>query len=237
MAEEKVELSEQTPLKQEEENKEAEKSTEAGEEAATEKKEAEKKRWFFNKKAKKEEKPAEEKAEKEKNAEGGEVPPAEKKKCWWQKKPCCKKDGEQPTFGIDYVHRDDQNLQTAIDLNFADIFGEPDALHSWEGVWRRSQAVFNAVRGFFYKLFSLLLFIPATVVFGVLFALFSALNVYVVTPLGKLLWIPFGWVAAVWKALNANVLGPVFGALGQGLSSIRVHRYGLNNDATATIAA
>jgi hypothetical protein len=37
--------------------------------------------------------------------------------------------------------------------------------------------------------------IPLAIVFGVLFALVSVLSVYVFVPIGRLLAIPFGWLA------------------------------------------
>lgn len=88
-------------------------------------------------------------------------------------------------------------VKTAIDLDFADIFGEPDSLHSFNGVWRVTHSIFTAVRNFFYKLFAILIFIPAALVFGVLFALVSALGVYVVVPAGRLLSIPAMWIFKV----------------------------------------
>ncbi|CAD5218823.1 unnamed protein product [Bursaphelenchus okinawaensis] len=234
MAEEKVELTEQTPLK-EEESKEVKESTEATIETPVEKKEAEKKRWFFNKKAKKEEKVTEE--EKPKETEATDSTPAEKKGHWWQRKPCCKTDdGTQPSFGLDFVHRDEQNLHTAIDFGFNDVFGEPDALHSWNCVWKTTHNVFTGIRNAFFKLFTVIICLPSALFFGILSALFTTLSVYVVLPAARVLSIPFFWIVGLWKYLVANVVAPCFAAVGQCCGGIRIHRYGLNNDATATIA-
>ena len=61
-----------------------------------------------------------------------------------------------------------------------------------------SLKVFVAVRNFIYKFLTLIFAIPLAVVFGVLFGLVSVLSVYVFVPVGRLLAIPFSWVAKVW---------------------------------------
>ena len=95
------------------------------------------------------------------------------------------------------INRDEKSLHTSIDLGFSDIFGEPDAVRSFGGVWRVTNSVFNWVRNFFYKLFTIILAIPAALIFGILFAIVSALNVLVCVPIGRLLQIPAGWVFKV----------------------------------------
>jgi len=100
------------------------------------------------------------------------------------------------------------------------IFGEPDAVHSLNGIWKTTNSVsfhqprpiqfpisppvqvFVAVRNFFYKLLSLIFAIPLAIVFGILFAVVSMLSVYVFVPIGRLLSIPFGWVAKVGASNN-----------------------------------
>lgn len=227
--EEKVELSEQTPLTTE--AGAAESTTEAGGQPAEAAKKE--KKWWFKKGPKKTEVVAE---EKEAGAEGDGEPKA-KKPHWWQRKPCKGTCTEGTTFGIDFARRDEQQLQTAIDLTFTDIFGEPDALHSLNGVWRITHSIFTAVRNFFYKIFTIIIFIPAAFVFGVLFALVSALGVYVIIPAGRLLSIPAIWLFKLWSCVVAGILEPLGVGLGALFSRIKIHRYGINNDPTATIGA
>jgi len=232
VTEEKVELTEQTPLTTEG----GEGQTEAGQQAAPEKK-----KWWFRK-GKKPEAAEGEKAAAEKTEGGGgadeNAEPKEKKPCWWQRKPKCKATcGEGTSFGIDYVRRDEQQLQTAIDLNFGDIFGEPDAVHSLNGVWRVTHSIFTAVRNFFYKVFTIILCVPAAFIFGVLFALISALGVFVIIPAGRLLAVPAGWFFKLWAYFVTNVFEPLGSGIAHIFSRIKIYRYGINNDPTATIGA
>ncbi|KAI6233861.1 Caveolin [Aphelenchoides fujianensis] len=199
---------------------------------------AEKKKWWQRKGPKKaedgSEKPAP--ADKEAGAEDNNVPPA-KKSHWWQGKPCKAACGEGTTFGVDYTRRDEQGLQTALDLSFAEVFAEADALHSLNGVWRVTHSIFTGVRNFFYKVFTIILCVPAAFLFGLLFALVSALGVFVIIPAGRLLSIPAGWLFKLWSTVVLNVLEPVAAGIATLFSRIKIYRTGLHNDPTAQIGA
>ena len=83
---------------------------------------------------------------------GAETAAFGKKSQWWQKTPkCATTDSQNPSFGIDYTRRDAEQLQTAVDLGFEHIFGEPDSNHSFNAVWRSTNSIFLGVRCFFYK--------------------------------------------------------------------------------------
>lgn len=143
----------------------------------------------------------------------------------------------QPSFQFNMVQRDDRKLQEAIDLGVENIFGEPDAVHSVNGVWKATLVVFLAVRNFIYKLLSLVFAIPLAVVFGVLFGLFSVLSVYVFVPVGRLLSIPFSWLAKVWSVVVSAVLDPICRSCGLIFGGVKISRYGINQDPTAVLTA
>jgi uncharacterized membrane protein (DUF485 family) len=243
-----VEMNEQTPLKTAEsagegENAETTNPATEGQQTETVKVVKEKKSWFTKKNAKKPAAPTsdeatatESDAPKENNAIG------EKKKCqWWKRNTCAAAEGvaknNEPNFGINLTQRDDAGLQTAIDLGFEDIYGEPDSVHSLDNVWALNHKIFVNVKNFFYKLFALILFVPLSIVFAILFAFFSALSVFLIVPLGRLLAIPFGWVFKVWSYVIGYVLTPVFQSIGHLFGNVKVSKYGLNNDPTAVITA
>jgi len=233
---ENIALSEQTPLKTDTDTPAAgAESTAEGGQAG-----AEKKKWFFTKKTKTA-KPASEGAEtnndNNKDVEGGAAP-ACKKPRWWQRKPCAPgADNPCMSVGINLVQRDDHQLQTGIDLGFEDIYGEPDSAHSLDAIWRINHAIFTNVRCFFYKVFSLIICLPLAVVFGILFALVSALSVYVIVPLGRLLSIPAWWIFKAWTFVIGAVFDPIFTSISRICSNVRISRYGINNDPTAVISA
>jgi hypothetical protein len=244
-------MNEQTPLKTAEqptgEGGNAETTNPASDSQQTEatiKVLKEKKSWFTTKKsAKKHAAPTSDEATatdsdapKENNAVG------EKKKCQWWKRKTCAAEAEggaknEPNFGINLTQRDDSGLQTAIDLGYEDIYGEPDTSHSLDNVWLLNHKIFVNVRAFFYKLFALILFVPLSIIFAVLFAFFSALSVFFCVPLGRLLSIPCGWIFKVWSYVVGYLLTPVFQSLGHLFGNVKISRYGLNNDPTAVITA
>jgi hypothetical protein len=82
------------------------------------------------------------------NEEGG-VASGEKKKHWWNNLKCPNSQrgevnqGQQGiSYGVNLVQRDDHQLQTGIDLGFEDIYGEPDNVHSLNGIWKTNHAVY-----------------------------------------------------------------------------------------------
>nr|CAD2190000.1 unnamed protein product [Meloidogyne enterolobii] len=144
---------------------------------------------------------------------------------------------QQPSFQVNMVQRDDRKLHEGIDFGFEQIFGEPDAVHSINGVWRTTITVFLAVRNFIYKLFSLIFAVPLAILFGILFALISVLGVYFFVPIGRLLSIPLGWLAKVWSTVIGAILDPVCRSCGLLFGNVKVSRYGINHDPTAVISA
>uniref|UniRef100_A0AC34RJB6 Caveolin n=1 Tax=Panagrolaimus sp. JU765 TaxID=591449 RepID=A0AC34RJB6_9BILA len=221
---EKVEIAEQTPLKSDVDPEAA--VAETGD--VVEAPKTEKKKIFFWQRNKKVVEGTEEKTVETKE---GEV---EKKKCWWSRK--CTKE-QQPTFGLDMINRDEKSLQTTIDLGFSDIFGEPDAVRSINGIWKVTNCVFLAVRSFFYKLITLIVAIPLAIIFGLLFAIVSALNVFVCVPVGRLLQVPAQWIFKTWNCLISNVFDPVFRSIGLCFNGITIRRYGINSEVTQPITA
>ncbi|KAK0398310.1 hypothetical protein QR680_002529 [Steinernema hermaphroditum] len=230
MSTEKVEL-EQVPLKSDtdapaESETNAEVTTDVDAEAQ---KPAEpKKKWFhFGKSGvKKTEKPeAEADDEVEPEAEGekkeaDEAPKKEQKK-WWQRASCPAKqkkeviEGESELqFGLDMIHRDEHSINDHVAINFEDVFGEPDAVHSFDCVWRLTNKVFVASRLFFYRLFSLIVAIPAAILFAFLFAVVHVFSVFCCTPAGRLLSVPALWIAKTWAFLVHAVFDPIFKSIG-----------------------
>jgi len=239
---EKVELTEQTPLKSDTDLPAgATETTVETKEVKEEKPSGKQRTWFFKKTTKKTE--TTEKVLPIEGESGGvlvENQNGEKKAHWWncKKKETIKEgDNEEMSIGLSMFHRDDKNLHTTIDLGFEDIYGEPDAVHSIDSVWRITFRIFTALRAFFYKLFSLIIAIPSAIIFAILFALVSALHVFCCTPLGRLVSIPFGWLAKVWQVLINTVFNPLFTACGLCCGSISIRRYGLNSDVTAQLVA
>jgi caveolin 1 len=233
---EKLELNEQTPLKSDmdapavaEGTATVTETTEVLVPATT----VEKKKFtFFTKKEKKTKQEETAAISPVKDVENGDA--KKKGKCGWFNRDQCAEDPRM-TIGVNLIQRDDRNLQHHIDLAFEDIYGEPDSVHSFNGIWRATFSVFTAVRAFFYRLFALIVAIPSAIVFAILFALVSVLQVFLCVPAGRLFSIPANWIFKAWKFIFTNVFDPVFKSVGQCFSGVAVRQYGFNNEATAPI--
>ncbi|GMS95200.1 hypothetical protein PENTCL1PPCAC_17375, partial [Pristionchus entomophagus] len=223
--EEKVEM-EAVPLKTDTDETKTETA-----ETAVDKKEAPKKTWFFSKPAKK--------VIEEENVEEGKE--KTKKKCFWRCEKKEKKEGEEEdkpemSIGIDLINRDDKQINNHVNINFGDVYGEPETFHQHDCIWRLNYRIFEGVRTCFYKLFCLFC-IPFTVLFALFFALFAAINNHIVMPLAKLASIPLAWISMAWSFLISNIFDPVANSIGLCFSKIHVRKYGINNAPTDLIQA
>ncbi|KAK6056156.1 Caveolin [Cooperia oncophora] len=187
-----------------------------------------KRTWFFKKTTKKETVVEQPKGEETMTCE--EKP---KKKCWWGKH---KTEEEQKddhiSIGIDLVNRDEKGINEHVRFGFDDIFGEADTQHSWDCVWRLVFKVFTWTRLFVYRLCSLILGLPAAILFGILFAIVSVINVFACVPIAKLLSIPANWIAKTWSWLVHAIVDPLATALALLFSSFTIRKYGINSQPT-----
>jgi len=159
--------------------------------------------------------------------------------CMKGKKPKCE-DGHDAaaamSIGINMLDRDERGLNEHVKLSFEDIYGEPDTTHSWDCVWRLTYRIFTWSRCFFYRLFALLLAIPSAIVFGVLFALLTVINIFACTPFGRALTIPAIWIAKTWNFIVRSLFDPLFRSFGLCCGGITVRRYGgMSSDPTADL--
>ncbi|CAD6194673.1 unnamed protein product [Caenorhabditis auriculariae] len=167
--------------------------------------------------------------------EGNVVVEKPKKNCWWSKS-CPKSEAEQKaeqlSMGLNLVDRDEKGINGHVQFNFDDIFGEADSQHSWDCVWRLIFKVFTWTRLFVYRVLSLIVAIPIAIVFGILFAIVSVLNVFACVPLAKLLSIPANWIAKTWNWLVRSLVDPVASSVGLIFSSCTIRKYGINSQPT-----
>ncbi|KJH48884.1 Caveolin [Dictyocaulus viviparus] len=186
-----------------------------------------KKSWFFKKPKKTmiEEPPKteDEKAVEEKS----------KKKCWWNRH---RSEEQQKcdhiSIGIDLINRDEKGINEHVRFGFEDIFGEADTQHSFDCVWRLVYKVFTWTRLFVYRLCSLIIGLPAAIVFGILFAIVSVINVFACVPVAKLLTIPANWIAKTWCWLVHAILDPVASSISLLFSSFTIKKYGISSQTT-----
>ncbi|KAF8373354.1 cav-1 [Pristionchus pacificus] len=224
--EEKVEM-EAVPLKTDTDEAKTETT-----ETVIDKKEAPKKTWFFKSDKKK--------VVTEEDVEEGKE--KTKKKCFWRCQKEKKETGDEEeqkqemTIGIDMQMRDEKQINNHVNIQFDDVFAEPETFHSVDCIWRINHRIFESTRTFFYKVFGILS-IPIVFIFAILFAFASAVNNFLVMPLAALFTIPLTWIAKTWTFLVSNIFDPVANSIGLCFSKINVRKYGINNAPTDLIQA
>ncbi|KAJ1362318.1 Caveolin 1 [Parelaphostrongylus tenuis] len=156
-----------------------------------------------------------------------------KKKCWWSKH---KSEQQQKcdhiSIGIDLVNRDEKGINEHVRLGFEDIFGEAETQHSWDCVWRLVYRVFMWTRRFVYRLCSLIIGLPAAIVFGILFGILSVINVFACVPFAKLLTIPANWLSKTWCWMVHAIIDPVALSVSLLFSSFTIKKYGISSQPT-----
>ncbi|KAK6029110.1 Caveolin [Ostertagia ostertagi] len=136
-----------------------------------------------------------------------------KKKCWWGKH---KTEEEQRddhiSMGVDLVNRDEKCI---------------NGMFAWG--FRRH---LRFTRLFVYRFCSLILGLPAAILFGILFAIVSVINVFACVPIAKLLSIPANWIAKTWSWLVHAIIDPLATSLALLFSSFTIRKYGINSQPT-----
>jgi hypothetical protein len=174
------------------------------------------------------------------DAAPAEAAPVEKKKpiwppAWLQRKKCCEKKCDM-SIGLNMNDRDERGLNETVKLNFEDIIAEPDPAHSFDCAWRLTFRTFNGVRCIVYKLLALIVAVPCAIIWGIVFALLTLINVWAATPLARAIQVPAVWLAKTWNFLVRSLFDPLFRSCGLCFSSIHMRRYGMNEAPTTEMA-
>lgn len=88
---------------------------------------------------------------------------------------------------LDFEQRDPNQLNAGLTVGFSDIFGEPDASHSHECVWRLSYKCYNCGLNLCYMILTFLCSVPLSLCWGCEFAYVAFTHVWEITPCLKLM--------------------------------------------------
>ena len=85
-------------------------------------------------------------------------------------------------------------------LDFADVLAEPASAHGFDPLWRLSFILFTKTKLWIYRLVSSVLVLPLSILWAVIFALFTIFYVWLCRPLIKI----FEVVFAVFKRVSKD---------------------------------
>lgn len=115
---------------------------------------------------------------------------------------------------FDLGKRDEKDINPEVGVAFEDVFGEPSSAQSMDCNWRAAHCIFTRGRGICYKVLTLPFAIPLAIIWAILFAFATCLQVWCVRPGGLGLKAILGWAAAAWSFIIRSVLDPIFLSVG-----------------------
>nr|XP_015202873.1 PREDICTED: caveolin-2-like isoform X2 [Lepisosteus oculatus] len=107
-------------------------------------------------------------------------------------------------------------------VSFEDVIAEPDTVHSFDKVWIWSHALFEVSRLWFYRIITLVLAIPVSLISGILFAILSCLHIWCVMPCVQILLINMRSIQTIWGSVLDIAISPFFRSIGRCFSAIGV---------------
>ncbi|XP_062843035.1 caveolin-2 [Trichomycterus rosablanca] len=118
--------------------------------------------------------------------------------------------------------RDPRQINECLKVSFEDVIAEPVSVRSGDRVWIWSTTLFEVARVWFYRIITLLLAVPFSIITGVIFALLSCLHIWFFTPCVKVVFINTGWLKTLWSSVMDIFILPVFHSAAKCCSSISV---------------
>ncbi|XP_036038140.1 caveolin-3 [Onychomys torridus] len=124
---------------------------------------------------------------------------------------------------IDLVNRDPKNInEDIVKVDFEDVIAEPEGTYSFDGVWKVSYTTFTVSKYWCYRLLSTLLGVPLALIWGFLFACISFCHIWAVVPCIKSYLIEIQCISHIYSLCIRTFCNPLFLALGQVCSNIKV---------------
>lgn len=121
---------------------------------------------------------------------------------------------ETLSSGLDMAARDKDGINVEIDLDFSDVLAEPSSAHGFDPLWRLSFILFSQTKLWLYRLVSAVLVLPLSVLWAVIFALFTILYVWVLRPVIKIVEVVFAVFKRVWVSVLSATVEPLCVSVG-----------------------
>ncbi|KAK2874051.1 hypothetical protein Q8A67_021204 [Cirrhinus molitorella] len=118
--------------------------------------------------------------------------------------------------------RDPRQINECLKVSFEDVIAEPVSVRSGDRVWIWSHALFEVSRVWFYRIFTVLLAVPVSLLAGVLFAVLSFVHIWFFTPCVQVVLINTGWLQTLWSSVLDIIILPLFQSVAKCCSGISV---------------
>lgn len=119
--------------------------------------------------------------------------------------------------------RDPRGINDCLKVTFEDVIAEPVSVRSGDRVWIWSNALFEVCRVWIYRIVTVLLAIPLSVLSGLLFAFLSCFHIWMISPCIQCVLIGTRWLQSLWTIVLDVIVRPFFKSAGRCCGGFSVH--------------
>ncbi|XP_076013118.1 caveolin-2 [Genypterus blacodes] len=119
--------------------------------------------------------------------------------------------------------RDPRNINECLKVSFEDVIAEPVSVRSGDRVWIWSNALFEVSKVWIYRIVTVLLAVPVSVISGLLFAILSCFHIWMIRPCIEYLLIGTCWLQTLWSVLLDVIVRPFVTSAGRCCGGFSIH--------------
>ncbi|CAK6974241.1 caveolin-2 [Scomber scombrus] len=119
--------------------------------------------------------------------------------------------------------RDPRGINDCLKVTFEDVIAEPVSVRSGDRIWIWSNALFEVCRVWIYRIVTVLLAIPISIISGLFFAIFSCFHIWMVSPCVRCMFIGTRWLQSLWNIVIDIIGRPLFMSAGKCCGGFSIH--------------
>ncbi|CAG5980333.1 unnamed protein product [Menidia menidia] len=119
--------------------------------------------------------------------------------------------------------RDPRGINDCLKVTFEDVIAEPVSVRSGDRVWIWSNALFEVSRVWIYRIVTVLLAIPMSVLSGFVFAILSCFHIWMIGPCIRCVRVGTHWLQSLWSILLDVIVGPFLRSAERCFGSFSIH--------------
>nr|XP_015814389.2 caveolin-2 [Nothobranchius furzeri] len=119
--------------------------------------------------------------------------------------------------------RDPRCVNDCLKVTFEDVIAEPVSVRSGDRVWIWSHALFEVCRVWIYRIITVLLAIPLSIITGFLFATLNCFHIWMASPCIQCVLIGASWLQSFWSIVLRVVVDPLIMSAGRSCSGFSIH--------------
>ncbi|MEQ2240997.1 hypothetical protein ILYODFUR_020892 [Ilyodon furcidens] len=119
--------------------------------------------------------------------------------------------------------RDPRGINDCLKVGFEDVIAEPPSVRSGDRIWIWSNAFFEVSRVWIYRIVTVLLAIPVSVISGLLFAILNCFHIWMVRPCIQCVLIGTRWLQSFWSIVLHVTVVPFLTSAGKCCGGLGVH--------------